>query len=565
MKKTQIRKQHIIQALFSLIIIILIAFISTRIFFRVDLTSEQRFTLSGETKTNLKKVDDIIYVKVYLEGDLPVGFKKLHNAIKETLDEFRIYAKDNIQYEFINPSENSDTKVRNKIYGELYHKGLKPVNIQSHDKEGGSNEKIIFPGALISYKGIEVPVGFLKNNVTLSPDENLNNSIQTIEYELIKIIYNFINKKVEKVAFLFGQGELDPMEVQDITLELGNYFQVDQGAIDGKPGILNDYKAIIIARPTKPFNEQDKFVLDQYIMNGGKVLWLVDAVKVNTDSLAKGSTFGFINNTNIDDLLFTYGVRVNPNLVQDVQCNTLPINASLAGNQPKWVPTPWPYYPLISPIVDHPITRNLNLVWARYASQIDTIATNKVKKTFLLKTSAYTKLVNAPSFISLDEVRRTPSRNEFNKSNQPIAVLLEGQFQSVYRNRPVKNIMPGAETSYKALSVPTKMIVVADGKLIANDVRMTQKGPMITALGFDKYTSQTFGNKDFIVNALNYLTDESGLISLRAKEFKLRVLNKTLIREERFKWQMINIVLPVLLIIGFGLYYNYSRKKKYSV
>ncbi len=565
MKKTEIRKQHIIQLAFSLVILALIAFISTKIFFRVDLTSERRYTLSTETKTVLEKLDDIVYVKVYLEGDLPVGFKKLHNAIKETLDEFRVYAKDNLQYEFINPSKSDDPKVRNKVFAEIYKKGVKPTKIQSRDKEGGESEKIIFPGALVTYKGIEVSIGFLKNNVSLTSDENLNNSAQTIEYELIKTISNLTNQKVDKIAFLDGQGELDPMEVQDITIELGNYFQVDRGAINGKLGVLDNYKAIIIARPTQRFSEQDKFVLDQYIMNGGKALWFIDEVNVNTDSLAKGSAFAFINNLNIDDQLFTYGVRVNPNIVQDIQCNMIPINAGVVGEQPRWVPTPWLYYPLISPLVDHPISRNLNLVWAKYASQIDTVGGNqKVKKTFLLKTSAYTRLVNAPSYISLEEVRRNPVRSEFNKSNQPIAVLLEGQFPSVYRNRLIKNIIPGADANYKAESVPTKMIIVADGDMIANDVRTTANGPMITALGYDKYTRQTFGNKDFIVNSVNYLTDETGLMSLRAKEFKLRLLNKARIHDERLKWQVINTLLPVLLVIAFGFYYNYSRKKKYS-
>jgi ABC-2 type transport system permease protein len=564
MKKKELKKQHIIQLAFALVILALAAFISTKAFFRIDLTSEHRYTLSTETKTILKQLDDIVYVKVYLEGDLPVGFKKLRNNIRETLDEFRVYAKDNLQYEFINPSESNDTKTRNKIYGDLYNKGIQPTSIKARDKEGGASEKVVFPGALISYKGVEIPVGLLQNNATLSAEENLNNSAQTIEYELIKAIYNLTNKKVEKIAFLEGQGELNEMQTGDITRELSNYFQVDRGTINGKIGILDAYKAIIVARPTRPFAEQDKFVLDQYIMKGGKVLWFVDAVNVNPDSLANGSTFGFINNINIDDQLFTYGVRLNPNLVQDIQCNILPVSAGETGTQPRWIPAPWLYYPLISPLVDHPITRNLNLIWAKYASQIDTLAVPNIKKTFLLKTSAFTKLVNVPVYIRLEEVKRNPVQKEFNKANQPIAVLLEGQFPSVFRNRLVKNMMPGAEKNFKDKSAHTKMIVVADGSLIANDVRITPNGPMLSALGYDKYTKQTFGNKDFIVNAVNYLADETGLISLRAKEFKLRVLNKAKIGDERLKWQIINTILPVLLVIGFGLYYNYLRKKKYA-
>ncbi len=564
MKKKDIKQQHIIQLALSLVILALVVFISSKAFFRVDLTSEKRFTLSDETRTILKSVDDIVYVKVYLEGDLPVGFKKLHNVIRETLDEFRVYSKTNIQYEFINPSESSDPNVRKSVYAELVSKGLQATNIQSHDKEGSASEKIIFPGALISYKGNEFPVGLLRNNVSLSADENLNNSMQTVEYALIKGIFDLTNKNVQKIGFLEGQGELSNMQIADIDRELSNYYKVEPVIIDGKPGALDSYKAIVVAKPSQSFKEQDKFVLDQYIMNGGKVLWFMDEVSVNADSLAGGATVGFINDLNIHDQLFSYGVRINPNLVQDVQCNQLPINAGNVGGQPRWVPAPWLYYPLISPLVDHPITRNLNLIWAKFASQIDTLAMPNIRKTPLLKTSTYTKLVKAPLFIQLSEVKNRMERSEFNKPNQTIAVLLEGRFPSLFRNRQVKDILPGSDVTLKAESVPTKMIVVADGDMIANDVRMSPKGLMITPLGFDKYSRQTFGNKEFVVNAIDYLTNESGLMALRAKEFKLRVLDKARIQDERFKWQMINTVLPVLLVIGFGIYYNNSRKKKYA-
>jgi ABC-2 type transport system permease protein len=563
MKKKELKKQHIIQLCFSLVILALAVFISSRVFFRIDLTSEKRYTLSGETKKILKKLDDVVYVKVYLEGELPIGFRKLHNSIRETLDEFRVYAKDNIQYEFINPSENTDPKIRNKVYAELYKKGLLPTNTQSHDKEGGVSEKILFPGALVTYKGMEVPVDLWKNNVFFSADQNLDNSMQAVEYSLIRPIYTIANKNVEKIAFLEGHGELDAMQVGDITSELANYFQVDRGAIHGKIEALDGYKLVVIAKPSQPFTEQDKFVLDQYIMKGGKVLWLVDAVNVNADSLAKGETFGFINNINVDDQLFTYGVRINPNLVEDIQCNELPVNVGLTGNQPRWVPARWLYYPLITPLVDHPITRNLNVILAKFASQIDTLAVPGIKKTYLLKTSGMTKLVKAPLLISLSEVKQKQERSEFNRPNQPIAVLLEGKFPSVFRNRAIQSIMPGS--ILKPESVPTKMIVVADGEMIANDVRTTPQGPVITTLGYDKYTRQTFGNKEFIVNAVNYLADESGLIALRAREFKLRLLDKARIREEQSKWNIINTVLPVVLVLVFGVYFNYSRRKKYGV
>ncbi|HEY4788712.1 MAG TPA: gliding motility-associated ABC transporter substrate-binding protein GldG [Bacteroidales bacterium] len=564
MKKKELKRQHVIQLILSLIILILAVFISSKVFFRIDLTSEKRFTLSSETKTILKDLDDVVYVKVYLDGDLPVGFKKLRNVIRETLDEFRVYGKSNVQYEFINPSESSDIKVRRNIYSDLVNKGVQVTNIQSHDKEGGESEKIIFPGALISYKGNELPVALLKNNVTLSAEENLNNSMQTVEYSLIKGIYDLTNKNILKIGFLEGQGELSNMQIADIDRELSNYYRVEPVVINKNLKALDPYKVIVIAKPTKSFDETDKFVIDQYVMNGGKVMWFVDEVNVNADSLTNGSTIGFINDLGIDDQLFTYGVRINPNLVQDIQCNQLPVSAGNVGGQTRWVPAPWLYYPLISPLVDHPITRNLNLVWAKFASQIDTLAVPGIRKIPLLKTSTFTRLVKAPLFIRLSEVKEGINRSEFNKPNQTISILLEGRFPSLFRNRQAKDILPGDDIVLKKLSVPTKMIVVADGDLIANDVRISAKGPMITPLGFDKYSRQTFGNKEFIVNCIDYLTDESGLMALRAKEFKLRILDKARIRDERFKWQMINTVLPVFIVIAFGFYYNASRKKKYA-
>ncbi len=565
MKQSSVRKQLIIQFTFSVIILAFAAFISAKVYFRIDLTTEKRYTLSVETKTILKNLDDIVYVKVYLDGDLPVGFKKLRNSIRETLDEFRIYGKENVQYQFVNPSENTDPKIRNKQYADIYSKGLKPINIQAKDKEGGASEKTIFPGAIISYKGLEIPISLLKNNVALSAEENLNNSMQGVEYELIKAIFNISNKNVEKIAFLEGHGELNEMEVGDVTRELSNSYQVDRGTIENDMHILDQYKAVIIAKPTKPFSEKDKYVLDQYLMHGGKLIWFVSSVNVNTDSLANGATFGFINDLQIDDQLFTYGIRLNPNLVQDIQCNALPVNTSPTNSQPKWMPAPWLYYPLISPLVDHPISRNLDMIWARYASEIDTVGgNNTTKKTCILRTSRFSKTVSAPLYINLQDIKRTPKQTEFNKPNMPIAILVEGKFQSVFRNRLIKNILQGAETNFAAESAPTKMVVVSDGNMLANDVRVTAKGPMVSALGYDKFTRQTFGNKDFVVNIVNYLTDETNLMSLRSKELKLRILDKPRILEERVKWQIINTLLPVVLIVLFGLYYNYWRKKKYA-
>ena len=565
MKTSVLRKQHFIQLILALIILILIGYISSKVFFRIDLTSEHRFTLSSQTKTTLRQLHDVVVVKVYLDGEMPTGFKKLKNAIKEDLNEFRVYGKENIQYQFINPAQSEDRNTRKQVFTELEHKGLHPASIQSSDKEGAESEKILLPGAIVSYNGIEIPVNFLKNNVALSAEENLNNSIENIEYELIHAIHNLTSKKTDKIAFLEGQGELDEYSVGDISRELSNYFEVDRGAINGKPGVLDSFKAVIIANPSKAFKEADKFVLDQYIMNGGKVLWIVNQVNVNTDSLAYGSTFGVINDLNINDQLFTYGVRLNSNLVQDVICNTIPVNSALSGDPARFTKSPWLYYPLIYPSSDNLITRSLNMIWLRYPSQIDTLKGNgKIHHTVLLKTSPYARIKNAPLYIGLDEINHTPERKDFNRSGIPLADLMEGQFPSDFKDRPVGSIIPGYHLPVKEISIPTRMMVISDGNIIANDVQMTAEGPFQFPLGYDKYNKQTFGNKDFLVNAVNYLTDEGGIMSLRAKIFKLRILDKAKIRDEKLKWQLINTLVPNILVIAFGIVYFYYRKKKYA-
>jgi gliding-associated putative ABC transporter substrate-binding component GldG len=567
MKKVHkdIRRHHLIQVGLTLLIVILLWVIGSKVYFRIDLTSEKRFTLTQETKTILKHLPDEIYVKVYLEGDLPAAFKKLRNSIKETLDEFRVHAGQNIQYEFINPAENPDVKARSQLYADLYSKGLRPTNIMIRGEEGTDSKKLIFPSALVSYNGVEIPVNFLKNNVGLSAEENLNNSMQTIEYELIKPIHNLTSKKIDKVAFIEGHGELNEFEVEDIYKEIANSFDIYRGAIGGKPAILNDYKAIVIARPLKEFNEADKLVLDQYIMKGGRVLWVLDEVNANADSLVNGSTFAFVNNTNLDDMLFTYGARINPSLVQDIQCNVIPVNTAVRGMQAKFDPMPWLYYPLLGPLVDHPISRSLNMVLARFPSSIDTVGANgKIRKTPLLITSPYTRLVNVPAMISLQEVRKTPTRNEMSGGQKTIAVLLEGKFASVFRNRQASAIIPGYPGDVIKESTPNRMIVVACGDMIRNDVRMTADGPVAAQLGYDRYTRQTFGNKDFLMNCIQYLTDDAGLMELRNKNFKLRLLDKQKVREEKVKWQLINTILPSVIVILFGIYYNYRRRIKYT-
>jgi ABC-2 type transport system permease protein len=545
--------------------VILLACVLSFFFFRIDLTSEKRYTLSPYTKKVLRNLNDIVYVKVYLDGELNIPFRKMQQSLRETLDEFRVYGKDNLQYTFVNPFESTDAKVREDMFNQLYEKGLKPTNILSNDKEGGSSEKIIFPGALIDYKGVEVPVNLLNNNPGISAEENINNSIQSVEFELIKVISSRSKEKVEKVAFIEGHGELDEYQTKDISNEFSWYYQVDRGRIGGQPGILDEYLAIIIAKPLHRFSEQDKYVIDQYIMKGGRVMWFLDRVDTSLDSLAMGSALAMINDLNLDDMLFRYGVRINPVLLQDLQCNIIPVNVALAGNNPEFRPAPWYYFPLLSPPLDHPVTRNLNMIKTEFVNTIDTIGARKgIVKTILLKSSQFSRVVEAPLLMSLDEIRATPQRKDFGKSGLAVAVMLEGTFESVFQNRMISEIIPGSTRAYLPKSRPTTMLIVADGDVIRNDIRITPQEIVSLPLGYDRYTQQTFGNKDFVMNAMHYLAGNEELINLRSRDITLRLLDKASIKEDRTFWIIINTVLPVVFVMLAGILYNYLRKRRYT-
>ncbi len=565
MKRRKIRNRHIIELLVSVAIIFLLNYIGSFFYYRFDLTKEKRYTLSSISKEVLNNLDEAVYVKVYLDGELPAGFMKFRTAIREMLDEFRWHSPGKILYEFIDPSEDPDPRVRRNIAADLYDLGLQPTNVQVKQKDGSTTRKIIFPGAVISYAGIDIGINLLKNNPGLSAEVNLNNSIQALEYEFISMIKNLDTDTIQKVAFIEGHGELDELQTGDITQELANFYQVDRGIIGGRSGSLDDYIAVIIAKPHQRFNENDKFVIDQYIMKGGKVLWLIDAVQVSLDSLLDGSTFAFYRPLNIEDQLFRYGVRLNPNLVKDIQCHFIPVNQGLAGGQPDWQFAPWYYFPVIAPAENHPVTKSLNMIKLEFASVIDTVGEDPdISKTVLLATSPYTKVVQVPVQISLAETGTRPEESEYNRSFQPVAILLEGRFESVFRNRQMPSGVTGSPSGIIPESTETKMIVVSDGDLIRNDVISSPDGPMITPLGYDRYTSQTFGNKNFILNAINYLTDETGLIKLRGREFQLRLLDRKKIRDEELKWKLINMIAPLFIIIIMGATVNIYRRRVYG-
>lgn len=561
------KKQNIIQLALALVILMLINYISSQTFFRIDLTSDKRYTLSEITHELIDSLDDVVYIEVYLDGDMPIGFQRMQKSVKEMLDEFRVIAGENIQYTFVNPSRSSDQSERNALFRDLYERGLEPTNVKDRDDEGGVAEKLLFPGAIVTYRDKETPVNFLKNNPAFSAEVNLNNSIQDIEYELVDAIRKIAAKKRKKIAFVEGQDELDEFETGDITKALAEYYSIDRVTIKDYLNILEPYDAVIIAGPKEEYTEKSKFILDQYIMNGGKVLWFIDAVNVNMDSLSTGSsTFALINDVNLNDQLFKYGVRINPNVIQDVQCAVIPVNTSVSSTQPKFSPAPWLYYPLIIPPDNHPVTKSLNLIKTEFPSVLDTVgAGSKIDKEILLSTSANARVLDAPLLVNLAQVREQVNPGAFNKAHLPIAVLLEGTFESVFKNRYLENIIGKTDFSFVETSENNKMIVVSDADIIRNEVRERADGVFISPLGYDRYTKQTYGNKEFVMNAVHYLVDQKGLLDLRSREFKLRVLDKARIIDERLKWQLINTIVPIFFVLVFGGILMFIRKRKYTL
>ncbi|MBL7891517.1 MAG: gliding motility-associated ABC transporter substrate-binding protein GldG [Bacteroidia bacterium] len=557
------KKRDILNLALSVIIIILLNYICSFVFYRFDLTSEKRFSLTPGSIQLAKDLDDVVFVKIYLDGDFPgaPGFKRLRDATKELLDEFRAYSGDNIEYEFVDPNAITDKKQRGQLYEQLDKKGLRATNLEVKGEKGVS-QQIIFPGAIVTFKGRELPWQLLNTQTGVDPNEQLNNSVQALEYEFSNTIRRLNKGLKPRVAFIDGQREIDSLQIADVALSLSEYYDIERVTINSQLKRLDGLKAVIIARPDSAFDEKDKFIIDQYIMNGGNVLWLIDPVYVSYDSLRKSAaTLGLENELNLKDQLFKYGVRINANLIQDLQCSAIPVNKALVGQQPRFELMPWFFSPLIIPTEQHPIVKNLDLIKFDFVSSIDTIKTENVRKTILLKSSRYTKVVNSPVRINLAMVNIRPDENQFRKSFQPVAVLLEGKFESLYKNRIPPSIAKDSAIGFKETGKPAKIIVVSDGDVIRNNVdRNGQPMP----LGYDVYTRRMYGNKNFILNCVNWLCDDSGLMSARARDIKLRMLNKKKIVAERVKWQVINTSLPVIFIVILGVVLYFIRKRKYA-
>lgn len=556
------KKRDLLALGLAIALLMMLNYVGSFVFHRFDLTTEKRYTLSDATKNLLKNLDDVVFVKVYLEGEFPAGFKRLRNETKEMLDEFRAYSDNNIEYEFINPSASSDKKVQNEVHKQLYKKGLDPTNLEIKD-ENGTSQQIIFPGALVSYKGHELSWQLLKTQMGRSPEAQLNNSIQSLEYEFASCIRNLTVNIRPEIAFIAGHDELDTLAVQDIADALSEFYTVKRVVINAQLKALEKYDAIIVAQPDSSFTDKDKFIIDQFIMKGGKALWLIDPLYTSPDSLRRnGGTLSVPYNLRLDDMLFKYGARINPDLVVDMQSSVIPVNVAMRGQPANIQMKPWIFSPLILPTGNHPIVKNLDVIKMDFVSSIDTVSSKGIKKTILLQSSKYSKSIISPVRVDLRMVNMPQDEKRFNNPYRNVAVLLEGKFESLYKNHLDPRIAKDSAIGFKEDGVETKMIVIADGDAIRNDIDYRSQKAL--PLGYDKYTNQTYGNKNFLLNCINYLCDDSGLIGVRARELTLRLLDKKKLKNERLKWQLMNTGLPLLALVVFGIIYNIRRKRKYS-
>jgi ABC-2 type transport system permease protein len=540
------------------VFIVLINLLAANEFYRMDLTEEKRFSLKPETIRILDQLEDDIHVELFLEGKLNASFERFQKAILETLEEFSIYSDGRITYSISDPLAAMSEQARNEFMSDLARRGIQPTNIID-TRDGQREEHIIFPGVIVSYEGLESGVMLLKGNKAGTPEQEINQSIEGVEYEIISTIYNLVNTDRKQIGYVLGHGELDSLQRFSFLNELEKVYDVFSIRLSTQNDLRN-FDALIIAKPTKPFAEEHKFLLDQYLMQGGKMLFLIDRVNASMDSLGRDDYFAGPANLNLDDQLFRYGVRINPDLVQDRRSGMYPVITGEVGGKPRMQLMEWPFFPLIGEFANHPITRNLNAVLTRFASSIDTVKATGVTKTPLLLTSPYSRKIATPVHININELRKNLRDSDYTTRHLPVGILLEGTFPSLYKNRFPPDGFESSEI--KEQSIDTKLVVIADGDVARNDVNPRTNQPQ--PLGFDPMTNLTFANRDFLLNTLAYLTNENGLIQARNKEVKIRPLDKVKVRDERLKWQGVNIALPLILLIAFGVIRSYLRKKKFA-
>ena len=560
-----------------LVIILLVAinWLAASFHGRIDFTNEKRFTLSKSTKAVLKKLDGPVDITVLLTGDIKSEFKKLSTSTKELLENFKNYGGNNIQYKFELPGEGLDDSLKATVFDSLIAMGLRPTNQQVQAKEGeGKNQRQIFPAAVLKYAdktiAIDLLQGQVQKNVFNSGDlldkQSLNSAEALLEYKFANAIQQLTQKEAPVVAYAYGNGEpqFGFPPVNNVFETLGRNFIVDTVNVKTQPFIPQEYAAVVIVKPVQKFSDEDKFKLDQYVMNGGRLLFFIDVLYAERDSLQNSELIAYSRDLNLNDLFFRYGARVNTDLIADKHCDKIPVQVGSIGGQSQQQLLPWPYAPLLQPGSDNAIVKNGADVLAQFANSIDTVEAAGITKTILLSSSDNAYTLPTPARIQLNSLQTEEDVNKFTKKNIPVAVLLEGKFSSLYANRASQaqlDTLKSYDINFLRESPsPGKVIVVGDADIVLNQISETV-GPL--PMGMNKYTKIQYANKDFFLNCTEYLANKNNILDARAKDYTLRLLDVKKVTEQKALWQVINIIVPILLVCLFGFVYQWWRKRKY--
>lgn len=551
-----------ISYLVFLIVVLVLVFTKT-LFFRVDLTAEGRYSLSEASRDLVANMSEPLVVKLYLDGDLDANMLRLRRATEDMVRELNIYSSEQLTIESYNPNSETTDEARYAEYARLEERGLRGMSVTVRERGGKMSEQVIFPWAEVCSSRDTMAICLMQPSSRKSGEAVVNSAIADLEYQFVDAIRILNRKEIRKVAFIEGHGELTEEYTYDASDALSRYFQVDRGVIGTDASILDGYDAIIVAKPMEKYSETDKFIIDQYIMRGGRVLWLLDGAQMSSDMLSKGGATPLIAlDVNLQDMLFRYGVRLTPTIVEDMQCAYMPVNIARPGEEPRFEPIPWFYMPLLQGSPYHPITKTLQAVKADFASGIEIVGdTVGVRKEVLLISSNASHVHAAPTEIDVMGAINVEPKDYFTTQYVPIAVAMEGTFESIYKHRMAPTGIQVGKVIDK--SEPTRMVVVADGDIIRNDVEQHQEGLMLVPLGYDRVTRQTHGNKNFIVNTMLYLTDDEGVMQLRNRRVDLRLLNRAVVESQRNTWLWINTLLPIVLLAIFGGIFLWNRKRKY--
>jgi ABC-2 type transport system permease protein len=538
---------------------------------RFDMTSEKRFTLSPPVKKMLGRIHEQVNIDILLEGNLKSGLHKLRNSTEALLQEFNEYADGNIHYRLIDPVAGGDDTSRAAILDSLAKMGIQPMTQIAQSKKGEEqSQRVVIPAAIVRYKERELPVDLLKgvqrSREGQSPEQLYVNAENLLEYKFASAIDKLITDTLPAIGYLLGNGEPLDFRVYSLIQYLRENFRFGIVRLDSVPVIPEQLNALIMVKPAQKFSDDEKRKLDQYVMRGGSLICMIDNLYAETDSLQTGrEVVAYDRGLNLDDLLFHYGLRINQDLVEDMQCASINLVVGTQGGKPQFQLLPWPYYPLLDGSPASLITRNLDPVFSKFANSIDTVKATDIKKTVLLQTSPNARTVSTPALISLETIKTASDPKAFKQSDIPVAVMLEGKFKSLYANR-ISDVMADSLSQFyhqpflKSAEKDARVVVCADGDLVMND--LSERGPL--PLGFSKDINYTFANAEFLSNCLDYCVNPSGILESRSKDYSLRLLDPEKTEDERGFWQLINIASPLLVIIICGLIFQYVRKRKYS-